>query len=89
MKLPTLKLLSELGGLSGNAGTNHPGMSDDDESEGAKNLRSILSKNEVIKKQGNNYNVYNKAGTKKLGTHPSRKKALAQLRAIEAQKHKK
>ena len=40
----------------------------------------------MIKKEGNKYNVYDKTGTKKLGSHDSQKKALAQLRAIEASK---
>jgi hypothetical protein len=40
----------------------------------------------MIKKVGKNYNVYNKTGKKKLGSHPTRVKALAQLRAIEAGK---
>lgn len=42
-----------------------------------------------IKKKGSKYVVTNKAGTKVLGTHPTRKAALAQLRAIEVSKKKK
>jgi hypothetical protein len=42
--------------------------------------------NEVIKQRGDNWVVMNKAETKVLGTHPSKTKALAQLRAIEASK---
>lgn len=41
----------------------------------------------TIKKQGSQYVLYNKAGTKKLGTHPSKAKAEAQERAIQANKH--
>lgn len=43
----------------------------------------------MIKKVGKNYNVYNRTGKKKLGSHPTRAKALAQLRAIEASKSRK
>jgi hypothetical protein len=43
----------------------------------------------MIKKQGNKYNVYDSTGKKKLGSHPSRAKALAQLRAIEASKERR
>lgn len=43
---------------------------------------------EIIKKQGNNYNVYTKDGKKKLGTHKSKKSAQKQLAAIEISKHK-
>jgi len=41
-----------------------------------------------IKKQGSKFVVTNKAGTKTLGTHPTRGAALSQLRAIEASKKK-
>jgi len=40
----------------------------------------------MIRKIGKNYNVYDKTGRKKLGSHPTRAKALAQLRAIEISK---
>jgi cytoplasmic iron level regulating protein YaaA (DUF328/UPF0246 family) len=42
--------------------------------------------NEMIVKDGNKWLVKDKKGKKVLGTHPSRKKALAQLRAIEISK---
>lgn len=42
----------------------------------------------MIRKQGSKYVVKNKAGTKTLGTHDTRAKALDQLRAIEANKRK-
>ena len=41
----------------------------------------------MIKKRGSHYVVTNKAGTKVLGTHSSKKKAVKQLQAIEASKH--
>ena len=44
--------------------------------------------NEKIAKRGNSWVVLNKAGTKVLGTHPSRKKAVKQLQAIEISKAK-
>lgn len=40
----------------------------------------------TIKKEGSKYVLYNKAGTRKLGTHPNKEKALKQERAIEANK---
>lgn len=43
----------------------------------------------MIKKQGKSYGVYDSSGKKKLGTHPSRKKALEQVAAIEASKAKR
>lgn len=42
----------------------------------------------MIKHESGSWNVYNKAGTKKLGSHPNKAKAMAQLRAIEISKHK-
>ena len=39
---------------------------------------------ETIKKVDGKYVVYPKKGGDRLGTHPSKEKALAQLRAIEA-----
>jgi hypothetical protein len=42
--------------------------------------------NESIKKRGSKWVVTDRSGKKTLGTHPSRKKALAQLRAIEISK---
>ena len=41
---------------------------------------------EMIKKRGNHWVVLNKKGTKVLGTHSSKEKALKQLRAIEISK---
>ena len=43
----------------------------------------------MIKKIGNKFVLFNKAGTKKLGTHPTRAQAVAQEQAIEIAKHKK
>jgi hypothetical protein len=40
----------------------------------------------VIRKQDGKWVVKDSTGKKTLGTHPSRKKALTQLRAIEASK---
>jgi len=42
----------------------------------------------MIRKQGSKFIVTNSDGSETLGTHSSRKKALAQLRAIEASKAK-
>jgi hypothetical protein len=42
--------------------------------------------NEMIKKRGSKWVVTDKSGKKVLGTHPSREKALKQLRAIEISK---
>ena len=42
---------------------------------------------EHVRKRGNKYVVTNEAGTKTLGTHPTREKAVEQLQAIEAHKH--
>ena len=41
---------------------------------------------EVIKKVGDEYAVYPKKGGKRLGTHKTKEKAIAQLKAIEASK---
>lgn len=43
--------------------------------------------NEMIRKRGNKWVVLDKKGKKTLGTHPTKEKALAQLRAIEISKH--
>ena len=40
----------------------------------------------TIKKQGSKFCVFSKDGKKKLGCHPTREKALKQLRAVEASK---
>jgi hypothetical protein len=54
--------------------------------------KSILDKvkniftNKTIKKEGNKWVLYTKDGKRKLGTHDSREDALAQERAIEANK---
>ena len=39
-----------------------------------------------IKKKGSKWVVTNKAGTKTLGTHSTKKAALKQLAAVEAKK---
>jgi hypothetical protein len=44
--------------------------------------------NEKIVKQGKKWVVMNKKGTKVLGEHPSREKAVKQLQAIEISKAK-
>ena len=41
---------------------------------------------ERIRKSGSEWEVTDEAGKKVLGKHPTREKALAQLRAIEANK---
>lgn len=41
----------------------------------------------MIKKENGSYNVYDKAGKKKLGSHKTHADALSQLRAIEISKH--
>lgn len=43
----------------------------------------------AIRKRGNKFVVTNKAGTKVLGTHRTRKAALKQLAAIEISKARK
>ncbi len=43
----------------------------------------------MIKKVGSKYQVRDSSGKKLLGSHKTRKAALAQLRAIEASKAKK
>ena len=43
----------------------------------------------MIKKKGNEWCVYTHDGSKELGCHPTKIQAHAQLRAIEASKHKK
>lgn len=42
--------------------------------------------NEKIQKRGNSWVVLNKKGTKVLGTHSTKKEAVAQLQAIEISK---
>ena len=42
--------------------------------------------NEMIKRRGKEWIVTDKSGKKVLGTHPSKEKALKQLRAIEISK---
>jgi hypothetical protein len=42
---------------------------------------------EHVRKRGNKFVVTNESGTKTLGTHPTREKAVKQLQAIEAHKH--
>lgn len=54
-------------------------------SEVTRIMQNLLS--EMIKHQGGKWSVYDHTGTKKLGTHSTKKEALSQLRAIEAQKH--
>ena len=43
----------------------------------------------MIRKQGKKYVLMTSSGSRKLGTHPSRAKALAQERAIQAAKHRR
>ena len=52
-----------------------------------KAAEKINATNERIEKVGSKYVVYPSKGGKRLGTHDTREKALAQLRAIEASKH--
>jgi hypothetical protein len=50
-------------------------------------FEEYIAINETIKKRGNNWVVLDKSGKKVLGTHPTHKKALKQLQAIEISKH--
>lgn len=43
----------------------------------------------MIKKRGDKFVVLDSTGSKTLGTHPTREKALKQLRAIEVNKRMK
>lgn len=43
----------------------------------------------MIRKVGDKYVLFTKDGKKRLGTHPTRAKAEAQERAVEASKHAK
>lgn len=43
----------------------------------------------TIKKQGDKYCVYKTTGGSSLGCHPTRKKAAAQIAAIEASERKR
>jgi hypothetical protein len=43
---------------------------------------------EYVEKRGDQWVVLNHTKKKVLGTHPSKKKAMAQLAAIEINKHK-
>lgn len=45
--------------------------------------------NEYVEHRGANWVVLDHTKTKVLGTHPTKEKALAQLRAIEANKRKR
>ncbi len=53
------------------------------------NVSLTIALKEKIKKVGDEYIVYPKNGGKKLGSHKSKEKALAQLRAIEFSKSKR
>ena len=44
--------------------------------------------NTMIKREGSRFNVYDEAGKKKLGSHPTRAQAVKQLQAIEISKHR-
>lgn len=50
-------------------------------------LRKII--NEVIKKEGSKWVLYDKSGKKKLGTHDTKKAAEKQEAAINISKSKK
>lgn len=50
-------------------------------------LREII--NEVIKKEGDKWVLYDSKGKKKLGTHDTKKKAKAQEAAINISKARK
>lgn len=43
----------------------------------------------MIRKHGNSWQVLDRAGTRVLGTHPTREQAQKQLAAIEASKARK
>ena len=51
------------------------------------NKTAALIKSSVIKHTGSGYTLYNHTGKKVIGHHPSKAKALAQERAIQAHKH--
>lgn len=50
-------------------------------------FEQFVEVNEMIRKRGNKWVVLDKKGKKVLGTHPTKEKALSQLRAIEINKH--
>lgn len=52
------------------------------------NVLFNLGLSETIRKQGDNYVIYSKDGSKKLGTYTSRKAAEKRLGQIEYFKHK-
>lgn len=47
-----------------------------------------IEKEAIIKQQGDKYKLMSSDGKKTLGTHPDKERALAQERAIQANKHK-
>jgi hypothetical protein len=49
-------------------------------------FEEFVEVNEMIKKRGNKWAVTDKKGKKTLGTHPTKKEAIGQLRAIEISK---
>lgn len=59
-----------------------------EEAPEAEPIPDEMSLQEMVKKVGNKYNVYSKKG-KKLGSHPSKKKAQKQMAAIEISKQGK
>lgn len=59
-----------------------------EEAPEAEPMPDEISLQEMIKKVGSKYNVYSKKG-KKLGSHPSKKKAKKQMAAIEISKQGK
>ncbi len=46
-----------------------------------------IIRHETSRKSGHQWVLYTKNGKKVLGTHPTKAKALAQERAVEAHKH--
>ena len=54
-------------------------------------FNEFVALEEMIKHEGDKFNVYNSDGTELLGSHDTKKEALAQLAAIEISKanHKK
>lgn len=51
-------------------------------------VNKVLEKVAVIKSEDGQFALYSRDGTRKLGTHPTYQEALAQEKAIQANKHK-
>lgn len=49
-------------------------------------FKAFMSLSEMLKHEGDKWNVYDSEGKELLGSHDSKKKALKQIAAIEASK---